>query len=279
MIDTAVIDAPGELYTAGKVIPMASKPSGTVTYIECQELTENIEVNSIQIEPYHVGTINASIDTVSEYQINNITFTSSVTFDESIITDTEWQQMRHLAIIDSEIICFQDLLVNGGGSFTLTNCIRGVFNSTVASHNAGAKIWLPSGNYNLLNTTTIDQTIRFSGKNAKTTGAYLDVPHTYTSLCDKPYNPSYITGIRNGDTITINWETSMRQRGATYYDASTITVGTDAGQLEGAWDITWATGNARVSTPSFTRVDASSQTYVVKSVLNGFYSSTIQITI
>lgn len=51
-------------------------------------------------------------------------------------------QMPRLALIGDELIGFATVTLNANGSITLTDCIRGMLGTTIATHTSGDPIWL-----------------------------------------------------------------------------------------------------------------------------------------
>ena len=280
IVHAEVLDLPGELYTEGTILPVAAAPTGVASYITCQEVNDDVELNEVNIDAYHRGTLDGALSgTGQEYTLANINFTSTTPMNESVFTDTEWQAGKHGAIIGNELIFYQDLLDNGSDSYTLTNVIRGAYGSVIEAHSASDNIWIPSGEYNALTVTTASQNIKFFGANAKEDGSSLTVPHTYTQTGFTPYVPSNVVGDKVTNDITITWNPAMRQHGATYYIATNIAAGLEEGLQEGSWSVTWDTGAEIVSTPIFTITEASVKTYTIKSVLNGIESAGVDIII
>jgi hypothetical protein len=59
-----------------------------------------------------------------------------------------------IAIIENEIIGFATVAYEGGSDIRLTGVIRGMFNTTIASHASGTEIWLVELNSNILDGMT-----------------------------------------------------------------------------------------------------------------------------
>lgn len=90
------------------------------------------------------GTLDATYGITKEIdEESSITYTP---YMEKPVFDTvtlyQAALMNRMALIDNELIGFGTVTLNEGGSITLSNCIRGMLGTTIASHNSGADIWL-----------------------------------------------------------------------------------------------------------------------------------------
>lgn len=99
------------------------------------------------------------------YDIDEITGITYTPYQEDPAFDTitieAAMQTPRLALINDELIGFATVTLNGDNSITLTDCIRGMFGTTIAAHTASDDIWIFSVEDSVLYQNKIDSTFYY----------------------------------------------------------------------------------------------------------------------
>lgn len=141
--------------------------------------------------------------------INGITYTP---YKEDLTWNSISRQNLFLitryAIIDNEVIAFQDYTPSGISDINLTKLIRGVQYSDVASHLNGVDIWI--ANATSSNNIQIDRGATFylklvpvSGGSVGDLAAATAITVTPSFTAKHPYMPARIEATRSGSTVSV----------------------------------------------------------------------------
>lgn len=280
MVYADVMNTPPELQGLYNSIPVGANPGGAVISLYAEDTTDS--THNVTFNPYLVAELNEDI-TVTEantYGFFDIDITELTdTLASYSGSDAEWQYGTNLIAIGDEIFNFHSVIDNGGGSYTLTQCMRAMLGSVATAHTTGDKIWFVPPNIRSMAITGTSVPINIYGVNARMNGGALEVIHTPSMYINKPYDPSNVQTSRAGNDVTITWSPTVRSKGATYYNSTNIAAGIDEGLQEGQWLVSWDTGSQVVGSPNFAITEAATKTYTIKSQLNGYASTGIQVTI
>ena len=129
-------------------------------------------------------------------------------YDVDSLSRTQLFSTNRFLIIDNEIMKFQSVTYNAGGTITLSGIMRGAINTTKASHNAGAGAWIIE-----------DSDAMFTPSSGVIAGYYKIVPVTGVSSFDISSvsaivigNPAYaripfaisrIQAVRSGSSVVV----------------------------------------------------------------------------
>jgi len=189
--------------------------------------------------------------------------------------------IRRVAIINNEIVAFQNYTVEGG-NIRLTGIIRGVLGSIKSSHGVSDEIWLTDIDNNILNfkpfETTYFQILPIFGNNELSPPATIE-SFTYTGKAKQPFPVGRVEAIRSGSNITVNiLPATPSLNGAGSMPENVILPVSQVPYL-GDFEINYDSNDYNFNdiTYSFTR--SGSFTLTVKSRLNGFLSTGKSVTV
>lgn len=233
------------------------------------------------------------------YSKNEIDYTNTLTITAASAqnmvtlnaTNGQFQRLTYTAIIidtnnNAEIISFQTCVQNADGSWTISNIIRGLMNTTIQSHAAGSQIWIYwAANGNELPTYPVapvsSVNVQLVPTNVAGVGNIYSATYTYKNIELTPYPVSNLAGTRSAGVTTLTWQNTIRLNGANYRDPDSFAAGEV--QPEGIVQITCSQGTFNVTpTPgqqTWTINASASDTYKINVVLNGYISPTVQITV
>lgn len=190
-----------------------------------------------------------------------------------------------------EFMAFQNLIDNGDGTYTIKNIIRGLLDTQIRTHYDGEEVWifyLDANELPVFSTQPSSVNIELVPFNHRNEATATSTAHTYGWRVEKPYPPSNVKGTRSGNTVTISWVPRKRLSGANYRNIDNVPAGDGEGTWEGVWWVSWDNWSSYVEVnPSslqngrvvFMRTDSTVRTYRIKSVVNGFQSEEVSITI
>ncbi|WP_052435392.1 phage tail protein [Sulfurospirillum cavolei] len=275
-----VKNAKPEMSSVRAVIPIAVYPSG---YVQTMSVKDGTTGADVEIESWGYATLK------NAYPITDVVDLSTGFYVTPIAnvwnasgTRAGWQRLKFVAYIEDEQICYQYRQLQEDGSYYCDQIIRGLNNTAIVEHPIGAKVWFASGDANDIENLPIispTPTVTFTPKNFKSEGTTKSLSFTYDYSIEKPYPPASLQASRSGTTVTLTWRACVRLAGANYRNADNIIAGQDEGLSEGEWLVSWSGGSATVSSPTFSRDDATVLTYTVTSVLNGYSSASKTVTI
>jgi hypothetical protein len=275
-----VKNAKPEMSSDRAVIPIVVYPSGYVQTMSVKDGTTGAEVN---VDGWGYATLKTAYPITDVLDLDTgFYITPIANIWNASGTRAGWQRLKFVAFIEDEQICYQYRQLQEDGSYYCDQIIRGLNNTAIVAHPVGAKVWFASSDANDIENLPIispTPTITFTPKNFKNTGVTKSLSFAYDYSVETPYPPSNLQATRSDTTVTLTWRACVRLAGANYRNADNIVGGEDEGKTEGEWLITWSGGSATVSVPTFSREDASVQTYTVKSILNGYSSTSTSITI
>lgn len=121
---------------------------------------------------------------------------------------------KRVAIIDSEIIAFEKVEMEGVGSYRLKGCIRGILNTPITTHNSGSGIWLTEISDNILTGIAVNSfNLKLSpgfGVDAVEISTITPIAVSYTEKAAVPWKPAGIAAIRTGSGIEIKVENTTQ---------------------------------------------------------------------
>jgi hypothetical protein len=290
-----VFDAYQEMTSSSSIIPVCTPPTGTIKGVRVY--VNNVYKTIIDPDDFGYGTLDAEYakgdfeNNVKEIDDGATGFTITEVSNVLAVAATraKFQRLGYILILGNdtdgwEAMSFQNCTDIGGGKFTLTNLMRGVMNTEIRTHAAADECWLVYIDVNTIDTISITPgstiAVKFEAFNDYETAENTE-NYDYIWTVETPYPPSNLTASRVGNDITLVWEPCKRLAGANYRDPDTIVGGMEEGDTEGEWWVTWDnwTNYVVATTPTYGRTDASSQTYKVKSYLNGHFSDELSIVI
>lgn len=177
------------------------------TVLYSQEATQNFETLGFFTTFSQTGTLDSTYPiTHTIDEDNGITYTPD-NFDPEFSPISEYQLYTTLraAIIDDEVIAFQDIAPSGGSSYKLSNCIRGCLNTAIASHSAGARIHIVNFANNILKDVEASQFyLKFVPhflRNILDPAGITAISVTMTNKAKQPRKPGQLVATRTGSNI------------------------------------------------------------------------------
>ena len=198
------------------------------------------------------------------------------------ISRTNLFTANRIAIIENELISFQQVLPLGGGSYKLLGCIRGILATEQKTHVAGKEIWLAYFSDNVLekipwDTFFVKVLPRFQG-NIVDAASVTAVQGTKTAKAKKPREVSRIVAERIGNNISFQlWPSSPGVPGAGDYAPDLMTDKEPPFDFRGDFIVEWNSNSEIKATDSFVVIQAGTTTFTIKSRLNSYISTGKQI--
>ena len=224
--------------------------------------------------------------TLSIDDLTGIQFTPTrddPTFDT--ISRTALFAQTRFAVIDDEIIAFQTVTPGAGSSYVLTGCIRGILNTPIQTHAAGATVWLTELQNNVLTGIAASSFYLklLPSFNTQRIGAAAATPISVTSTAKAatPWPPTRVEVVKSGSTNTVTvWPTTE------IYDGSGVTDGglqTDKENPDFEGNFEWYTSiDATIvaeSARTWVVTQAGAFTLYVRSNVSGYASDWQSITV
>lgn len=189
-------------------------------------------------------------------------------------------------IVDNEIMKFQTIVLNEDGTATLKGIIRGVFNTTKATHNVNAGVWIvdDADCYWTPTNGNISGYYKICPKNLagvfpiESTGA---LTMSASTLAGKPFAISRVNGTRVGSAVNfLVCVRDMTSAGAGVGPSTTFVSAADTDVViewkistDTAWNV------LPVQTGTFSVTNAASFTVNVRAKEFGIYTSTVNLTV
>lgn len=194
--------------------------------------------------------------------------------------------MSRLLLVDNELMAFQYQLPYGSGSqYQLLGVIRGVLGTTIATHSAGAAIWIFDPEKSTL---PLSDATPFWVKMLPSYGAESVDTSTVTAIAVTPtqkaktvYAPYFIEATRSeSDEITVIWYPHVREYTGAGFSAETVSTDAWPFDFDGSFEYKIDSGAETVinaCTVTFTQ--SGSLTFAVRQKIDGIYSAWTSLTI
>lgn len=139
-------------------------------------------------------------------------------YEWSSIPDDEWPSNENTVIINDEIIYFKDFEMNGDGSVTIFNLIRGARGTINAAYSH-----LTGGSFYLVTSAFQDEIESFENANRRAAfrpssasllpGGLPTIEKELTGATHRPWAPNMVKRTNSGGNIVFTWERSTRLGG------------------------------------------------------------------
>jgi hypothetical protein len=238
----------GALPLGRYALPLAARGDATSKSFEVWNV-ETTPIESVPLADFcPIGTLTAAYGTTAAFDAAGFTIQNLLdTTDLVSISDTDFAIGKLLCLIDDEILAVQTI-VQGGGTITVSNVIRGVLDTVPAAHAMGAVVWFISQGLVSTRSSPIpaDATMQSKLLPENNEGVYPIASATTLSLVTRsrylaPYPPGnlrigllawgVIPSTVTGDLV-ITWSARNRLTQATMIrqDAGDVTGGGEVGQ-------------------------------------------------
>ena len=244
-INIAAIQAPPEMGELRGVYPLCAYPKGLIQSATCSDGDTGAKV---RVDNCAIGTLLENYpvtDVIDEFVGFKVKAISD--FWEVSATRAGWQRLKMGVVIDSEVMAFEYRKNIEANNWEITNIIRGLAGSKIVEHKKGAKVWFMTKDLNECKTLSCigrNSTLKFSFKNQKAeVNKSLNV--TLSDENYKPYAPSNLSAVRNGDKVELKWRNRIKLGGANYRNIDNLPAGADEGKIDGYVMIEWAGGSTK----------------------------------
>ena len=125
------------------------------------------------------------------------------------VTRTNLFSNSRFILIDDEIMNFQDITPEGIADYRLTGVVRGLFNTTIATHAISSPIWIFSLSYNILaGIPSLDfyvKMIPIAGSSIYDPALVTPIHVMGTNKAKIPITIPRVVGIRSGANVSMEW--------------------------------------------------------------------------
>lgn len=167
--------------------------------------------------------------------------------EEIFGTTNSLQFMKHILLIDDELIGFKSAIDLGSGNFEVQGIVRGLAGTSIVNHDSGATIWVSqqgSRFSSVIDATSLAGTGMIWAENNLNLGPQVSIAVAHNRINEMPYKVVPYT--KNGDIV---WRPRVPQSGANYREVDTIVAGQDEGKVTGYYVVEEPNGNQVTITP------------------------------
>lgn len=190
-----------------------------------------------------------------------------------------------VAVIDNEMIAFQDVQAEGPVNYRLKGCIRGIALTPVESHSSGAAIFICNVANNILqsaeaSTFYLKLIPRFGNKSLDPS-LVSSIQVTVANKAKKPRNPSRLKATRSGSNITLEiWPNSPDVAGAGQGIAENVTdTAPHPFPHTGDFEVSYLSTKTYIQDTTTTIVQAGAVAITVKSRRFGLLSDGLNVNV
>lgn len=211
----------------------------------------------------------------------------------SSLSRTDLFAKNRFAIIEDEVIKFQNVILNDDGTVTLTGLIRGVFNTSIVEHTPGAAVWLTKISDGILQGTQAKngyyKLLPSIGGNTPLLSNVAVIHFTETlNKAQKPYPVGGVSAVRENGILTISWFPSNLNTGGAGLDSEANTLPIENFEFTGTFRVynnvygTNAHFDETVSTLSYTPPEnhlVQNETIYVEPIYAGLTGTSSSVTV
>ena len=184
---------------------------------------------------------------------------------------------NRLAVIDDEILAFQQVIPLGPGRYRLLGCIRGILGTAIQNHTMGSQIWLTQIGDNIISDIKIIdfymKIVPWLLNNSADASLISAISIATRYVAKRPRNPARIIAIRQGGKINISiWPSSPGINGAGETWPNEPGTGTPFHFL-GDFQISWGPNIQYIATCDFYIIQPGATIITIRSRINGYLSS------
>ncbi|AIR80131.1 TPA: phage tail protein [Campylobacter fetus subsp. venerealis] len=272
-------DAAAEQSVGRAVIPLIAKPSGFVQNISVSEGDIDDIANA---SSFLLATLVNSYNTTSDIDEDGFLVRAISPLYPMVATELRWQRVKFSGFIGDEQFAYGIIeTTNEPNIFRIKRIMRGMNNTKKSYHSSGTRVWLCEdigSEVGILPIVTTEPTIKAVAQNYINVTETKSLSYKYKFSVEKPYTPSNIQGFRDGGVVNLSWTPCVRLAGANFRNCDTIVAGEDEGKSEGAWEIRYSGGVVKTDKLN-AQITTTATTFYIKSVLGGYFSDEINISI